>query len=473
MNVQRTDYRAKEVESLAKADQTDDEDLKHLHTTIANQWRLLAERTETPLANAAASCPTAMPSAPTRSDVGISWAKDDAGLGETNLGRISSAAHQAQSAEDLVTVDGGASETVDEHNSHGDNRGPQVDAGPIEKLGDHIAANHTSATPIGLDTEPIGNQRSNADHDEHFSIEVHLWAQVGPDGGRFETLDEIEQTDPNGALPALNAEGIDSVHGQPSEAERIEILSTSYAGFIETPIDPSVEGLNKQIDVSGSLLGSDAVGTERFHDQLSEIDSNETPTSDPEPIQSPTSARIRPDLERIESVDEQAQTTPSDTVVNSDAERLEPLNDQISHNAVQVRDTRYMENLDGQIANINSISTTLSSDEREHTAENDSNGSEVSPDIAYVRSPADQISEVDQNGTLVGSDPGRFDSLVDQIQQNPNGAAQPEPEQQIPANIGHQSSEIEPNSPQAAPDAVRAESPLEWLLSCWFKPYRW
>ena len=84
MNVQRTDYRAKEVESLAKADQTDDEDLKHLHTTIANQWRLLAERTETPLANAAASCPTAMPSAPTRSDVGISWAKDDAGLGKTN-----------------------------------------------------------------------------------------------------------------------------------------------------------------------------------------------------------------------------------------------------------------------------------------------------------------------------------------------------------------------------------------------------
>ena len=80
-----------------------------------------------------------------------------------------------------------------------------------------ITSQRTIRAPrIRFRYEPIGNQRSNADHDEHFSIEVHLWAQVGPDGGRFETLDEIEQTDPNGALPALNAEGIDSVHGQPS-----------------------------------------------------------------------------------------------------------------------------------------------------------------------------------------------------------------------------------------------------------------
>ena len=176
----------------------------------------------------------------------------------------------------------------------------------------------------------------------------------------------------------------------------------------------------------------------------------------------------------MESVDEQAQTTPSDTVVNSNAERLKPLNDQDhAQRRAGPRHAVYGKPGWSDCKHRSSISTTLSSDERENTAENDLNGSEVSPDIAYFRSPADQISEVDQNGTLVGSDPGRFDSLVDQIQQNPNGAAQPEPEQQIPANIGDQSPEIEPNSPQAAPDAVRAEIPLEWLLSCWFKPYRW
>jgi hypothetical protein len=34
---------AKEAESLERAKQMDDEDLKHLHETIAKQWRLLAE----------------------------------------------------------------------------------------------------------------------------------------------------------------------------------------------------------------------------------------------------------------------------------------------------------------------------------------------------------------------------------------------------------------------------------------------
>jgi hypothetical protein len=34
---------AKEAESLERAKQMEDEDLKHLHETIAKQWRLLAE----------------------------------------------------------------------------------------------------------------------------------------------------------------------------------------------------------------------------------------------------------------------------------------------------------------------------------------------------------------------------------------------------------------------------------------------
>lgn len=38
---------AKEVESLERAKQTHDEDLKHLHETIAKQWRLLAKAIET------------------------------------------------------------------------------------------------------------------------------------------------------------------------------------------------------------------------------------------------------------------------------------------------------------------------------------------------------------------------------------------------------------------------------------------
>jgi hypothetical protein len=38
---------AKEAESLERANQMDDADLKHLHETIAKQWRLLAEEIET------------------------------------------------------------------------------------------------------------------------------------------------------------------------------------------------------------------------------------------------------------------------------------------------------------------------------------------------------------------------------------------------------------------------------------------
>jgi hypothetical protein len=46
MAVQRTDCRAKEAESLEQARRTDDEDLRNLYATIANQWRRLAEGIE-------------------------------------------------------------------------------------------------------------------------------------------------------------------------------------------------------------------------------------------------------------------------------------------------------------------------------------------------------------------------------------------------------------------------------------------
>jgi hypothetical protein len=40
------EYLAKEAESLERAKLTDDEDLKHLHETIAKQWHLLAQGIE-------------------------------------------------------------------------------------------------------------------------------------------------------------------------------------------------------------------------------------------------------------------------------------------------------------------------------------------------------------------------------------------------------------------------------------------
>jgi hypothetical protein len=44
LNAQENKCRAKEAENLEQAKQTSDEDLKHLHKTIARQWRRLAER---------------------------------------------------------------------------------------------------------------------------------------------------------------------------------------------------------------------------------------------------------------------------------------------------------------------------------------------------------------------------------------------------------------------------------------------
>jgi hypothetical protein len=41
-NFKTQEYLAKEAESLERAKLTDDEDLKHLHETIAKQWHLLA-----------------------------------------------------------------------------------------------------------------------------------------------------------------------------------------------------------------------------------------------------------------------------------------------------------------------------------------------------------------------------------------------------------------------------------------------
>jgi hypothetical protein len=46
-NFKAQEYLAKEAESLERAKLTDDEDLKHLHETIAKQWHLLAEGIET------------------------------------------------------------------------------------------------------------------------------------------------------------------------------------------------------------------------------------------------------------------------------------------------------------------------------------------------------------------------------------------------------------------------------------------
>jgi hypothetical protein len=46
MAIQGTDCRAKEAESLEQARRTDDEDLRKLYATIANQWHRLAEGME-------------------------------------------------------------------------------------------------------------------------------------------------------------------------------------------------------------------------------------------------------------------------------------------------------------------------------------------------------------------------------------------------------------------------------------------
>lgn len=77
LNAQENECRAKEAESLEHAKQTNDKDLKHLHETIARQWRRLAERIETGPANTSVGCksPEVPPSA---RDASISGAKTDA-----------------------------------------------------------------------------------------------------------------------------------------------------------------------------------------------------------------------------------------------------------------------------------------------------------------------------------------------------------------------------------------------------------
>jgi hypothetical protein len=77
LNAQENECRAKEAESLEQAKQTNDKDLKHLHETIARQWRRLAERIETGPANTSVGCesPEVPPSA---QDASISGAKTDA-----------------------------------------------------------------------------------------------------------------------------------------------------------------------------------------------------------------------------------------------------------------------------------------------------------------------------------------------------------------------------------------------------------
>ena len=70
-------WRAKEAESLEQAKQTNDKDLKHLHETIARQWRRLAERIETGPANRSVGC--ASPEVPQNAqDASSSVAKTDA-----------------------------------------------------------------------------------------------------------------------------------------------------------------------------------------------------------------------------------------------------------------------------------------------------------------------------------------------------------------------------------------------------------
>ena len=51
LNAQENECRAKEAESLEQAKQTNDKDLKHLHETIARQWRWLR------IAGSASECP--------------------------------------------------------------------------------------------------------------------------------------------------------------------------------------------------------------------------------------------------------------------------------------------------------------------------------------------------------------------------------------------------------------------------------
>ena len=76
LNAQENKCRAKEAESLEQAKQTNDEDLKHLHKTIARQWRRLAERIAGP-ANTPVGC--ASPEVPQNAqNASISGAKTDA-----------------------------------------------------------------------------------------------------------------------------------------------------------------------------------------------------------------------------------------------------------------------------------------------------------------------------------------------------------------------------------------------------------
>jgi hypothetical protein len=74
LNANAKEYRAKEAESLEQAKQADDEDLKHLHETIAKQWRLLADEIEIGPANTRSAGQPLAPTNPTKSETNTNGA---------------------------------------------------------------------------------------------------------------------------------------------------------------------------------------------------------------------------------------------------------------------------------------------------------------------------------------------------------------------------------------------------------------
>jgi hypothetical protein len=136
LNIQMTDCRAKEAESLEQAEQTDDEDLRHLYETIAKQWHLLAERADTRQARAVkADCAAAL----------IAVNKIDA------LSETAEAPSAASLSDQILKVD---FRTAEISSDAADDRTEQASA-DAESRGDQLRETERNLTKVSADLECI------------------------------------------------------------------------------------------------------------------------------------------------------------------------------------------------------------------------------------------------------------------------------------------------------------------------------
>jgi hypothetical protein len=175
LNIQMTDCRAKEAESLERAEQCDDEDLRHLYKTIAKQWHLLAEQAGPRQASAVeADCAAAL----------IAVSKIDA------LSETTEAPCAASLSDQILKVDFRtlqiSSDAADEQAG--------ADA---ESHGDQIRETERNVTQVSADLERVEacqdpnsestDRTAQAGSDDVVSDNIQSTGELSPESGRIES----------------------------------------------------------------------------------------------------------------------------------------------------------------------------------------------------------------------------------------------------------------------------------------------